>query len=132
MPCTERMSLFICVVFTSICIVLTYRSFTEIRSRRLFPEAPRRSSLPDHLHFRAGKYRCIVVVRRKRRAAVVVNSDGFVNLVTVDVQEYAKTHFEKSVKKTLSIPAWLNAAALEKNINFSQVLQEALLQKIKL
>ena len=43
----------------------------------------------------------------------------------------AKTHFEKSVKKTLSIPAWLNAAALEKNINFSQVLQEALLQKIK-
>ena len=59
-------------------------------------------------------------------------SEGFVNLGTVDVQEYAKTHFEKSVKKTLSIPAWLNAAALEKNINFSQVLQEALQQKINL
>lgn len=58
-------------------------------------------------------------------------AEGFVNLVTVDVKEYAKNHFEKSVKKTLSIPAWLNAAALEKNINFSQVLQEALLKKIK-
>lgn len=50
----------------------------------------------------------------------------FVNLVTVDVAEYAKSHFEKSVKKTLTIPAWLNAAALEKGVNFSQTLQEAL------
>ena len=44
----------------------------------------------------------------------------------VDVEEYAKTHFEKAVKKTLTIPAWLNTAALEQNINFSQVLQDAL------
>ncbi len=52
--------------------------------------------------------------------------EAFVNMVTVDVTEYAKTHFERSVKKTLTIPAWLNDAALERNINFSQVLQEAL------
>jgi len=32
----------------------------------------------------------------------------------------------QSVKKTLTIPAWLNAAAEEANINFSQVLQNAL------
>ncbi len=56
--------------------------------------------------------------------------EAFVNLVTVDVAEYAKVHFEKSVKKTLTIPAWLNAAALEQNINFSQVLQEALKAKL--
>lgn len=55
---------------------------------------------------------------------------AFVNIVTVDVAEYAKLHFEKSVKKTLSIPAWLNNAALEQNINFSKVLQEALLLKL--
>lgn len=53
-------------------------------------------------------------------------SEAFVNIVTVDVKEYAKLHFEKSVKKTLTIPAWLNNEALEHNINFSQVLQEAL------
>lgn len=52
--------------------------------------------------------------------------EAFVNIVTVDVAEYAKAHFEKSVKKTLTIPAWLNKAALEQNINFSQVLQDAL------
>ena len=34
--------------------------------------------------------------------------NAFVNIVTVDVAEYAKVHFEKSVKKTLTIPAWLN------------------------
>lgn len=57
--------------------------------------------------------------------------ESFVNMVTVDVKEYAKIHFEKPVKKTLSIPAWLNVATMERNINFSRVLQEALLLKIK-
>lgn len=55
----------------------------------------------------------------------------FVNMVSVDVTAYAKEYFEKSVKKTLSIPAWLNKAAIEQGINFSQVLQEALLTKLQ-
>ncbi len=54
-----------------------------------------------------------------------------VNLVTVDVEEYAKSHFNKSVKKTLSIPEWLNREATNKKINFSQVLQEALISKLR-
>lgn len=57
--------------------------------------------------------------------------DTFVNLVSVDVQAYAKAHFERSVKKTLTIPEWLNNAALEKGINFSQVLQDALKQRLQ-
>ncbi len=57
--------------------------------------------------------------------------EAFVNMVSVDVAAYAKQHFEKSVRKTLTIPAWLNAAALEMDINFSQVLQEALLAKVR-
>jgi len=56
----------------------------------------------------------------------------FVNIVSVDVASYAKEHFEKSVKKTLTIPAWLNNAALEKGINFSQVLQDALKAQLHL
>lgn len=55
----------------------------------------------------------------------------FLSMVAVDVDEYAREHFEKTVRKTLSIPAWLNKAALEKHINFSQTLKEALLAKIK-
>ncbi len=57
--------------------------------------------------------------------------EAFVNLVSVDVEAYAKEHFDKSVRKTLTIPAWLNTAALEMDINFSQVLQEALLAKVQ-
>lgn len=61
-----------------------------------------------------------------------IREGSFVNMVTVDVAEYARTHFNKSVKKTLSIPAWLNAAALEQGINFSQVLQDALKSQLHL
>ncbi len=35
-----------------------------------------------------------------------------------------------SVKKTLTIPAWLNAAAEEHKVNFSQTLQEALKDRL--
>lgn len=58
--------------------------------------------------------------------------EAFVNMVSVDVEAYARENFEKSVKKTLSIPAWLNKLALEQGINFSQTLQEALLAKVQI
>ena len=61
----------------------------------------------------------------------VTSDEAFVNIVTVDVAEYAKSHFTKSVRKNLTIPSWLNDAAIKQNINFSQVLQEALLSKIQ-
>lgn len=38
----------------------------------------------------------------------------------------------KSVKKTLTIPAWLNKRALEANINFSSLLQDALVKELKI
>lgn len=62
----------------------------------------------------------------------IASKEYFVSMITVDVKEYAKIHFEKSVKKTLTIPAWLNKAAVENNINFSKVLQEALKHQLGL
>ena len=38
----------------------------------------------------------------------------------------------KSVKKTLTIPAWLNKRALDANINFSNLLQDALVKELKI
>lgn len=38
----------------------------------------------------------------------------------------------RTVKKTLTIPSWLNELALERNINFSQTLQEALMKELGL
>lgn len=56
----------------------------------------------------------------------------FVTTVSVDADAYAKQHFQCAVKKTLTIPAWLNKLALEQNLNFSKVLQEALKEKLHL
>lgn len=37
----------------------------------------------------------------------------------------------RSVNRTVTLPAWLNASAMERKINFSQVLQNALLEMIQ-
>lgn len=50
--------------------------------------------------------------------------------VECDSLAYGKKFNNKSVKKTLSIPEWLNDAAIAKNINFSNVLQEALISRV--
>ncbi len=55
-------------------------------------------------------------------------NDGFVNLFALDMDASAEKYGEKSVRKNLTIPAWLNTFAEKNNINFSQVLQEALLR----
>lgn len=56
---------------------------------------------------------------------------GFVSLILLDLDKYMKENVSKrAVKKTLTIPAWLNEKAEKIGINFSQVLQEALLKKI--
>ena len=52
---------------------------------------------------------------------------GFVNLLMLDMDAYAEKYGEKAVRKNLTIPAWLNTFAEANNINFSKVLQDALL-----
>jgi hypothetical protein len=46
--------------------------------------------------------------------------------------KYRKVLNNASVKKTLSIPSWLNDAAIASGINFSQVLQDALKTQLHL
>ncbi len=57
---------------------------------------------------------------------------GLVMIVSYDSIEYGKKYKNKAIKKTLSIPQWLNDIAVKNNINFSSVLQEALIDKLKL
>ena len=65
-------------------------------------------------------------------AAIKLKKGEFVNQIACDTLEYQKMNNNKAVKKTLSIPEWLNEAALAAGINFSQVLQDALKEKIGL
>ena len=57
---------------------------------------------------------------------IVVESNERVVLVDVFMPSIRMANVNKSVNRTVTLPAWLNAAALENNINFSQVLQDAL------
>ena len=59
-------------------------------------------------------------------------TEGHVNYVSLDINEYAKRYSTKSVKKTLTIPEWLNTLAEKENINFSQELQFALKNRLGL
>lgn len=54
-----------------------------------------------------------------------------VMLVEFDSLKYAQMYKTKAIKKTLTIPEWLNEEAMNKGINFSQVLQEALINKLQ-
>lgn len=62
---------------------------------------------------------------------ITLSSGEFINFIVCDTLEYRKMYNNKAVKKTLTIPEWLNEAATAMDLNFSQVLQEALLSKIQ-
>lgn len=57
---------------------------------------------------------------------------SFKNYISIDLAEYVKKSSTKTVKKTLSIPSYLNEAGIENNINFSLLLQDALKKKLNL
>lgn len=52
------------------------------------------------------------------------SKSDFVNLISVDVEEYAKTHFNRAVKKTLTIPEWLNEEAISKKSIFQKFFKK--------
>lgn len=54
----------------------------------------------------------------------------FVVVVEFTPEEYLKSRSTKAVKKTLSIPAWLNSMAEAQQLNFSAVLQSALVERL--
>lgn len=57
-------------------------------------------------------------------------SDGLLTLVDVDFTSYRRQLENRSVKKNCTIPYWLNVKAEAMHLNFSKVLQEALLEKV--
>ena len=62
---------------------------------------------------------------------ITLEPDSFLVVIEFDMLAYKKRTSSRAVKKTLSIPEWLNEAAIAMDLNFSQILQEALLAKIQ-
>ena len=65
-------------------------------------------------------------------ATLTVSAPQFTNYIAADTDEYRKKYDNRAIKKTLSIPSWLNTQAEQAGVNFSQVLQEALKEKLQI
>ena len=63
--------------------------------------------------------------------AFTVNGEEFATYISCDTTVYRRLMNNAAVKKTLSNPSWLNDSTMAAGLNFSQVLQKALLSKIQ-
>lgn len=61
---------------------------------------------------------------------LVLEKDQFALMVPFDKLTYDKKYNAKAVKKTLSVPKWLDTLATEHNVNFSNILQNALMHEL--
>jgi len=59
-------------------------------------------------------------------------SDDITALVDIDFEAYRIKHDNRSIRKNLTIPAWLNDLAEKQNVNFSQILQQGLKQHLNI
>lgn len=73
-----------------------------------------------------------VIPKASKPEDIPVANGGFINLIDIDTDEYRRENDNRAVKKTLSIPNWLNAKAEKAGINFSQTLQKALKNELGL
>lgn len=63
---------------------------------------------------------------------IKLNQGEKITLIDVYMPSLRKANVNKSVNRTVTLPAWLNAKALEYNINFSQLLQDAIKKELHL
>lgn len=69
-------------------------------------------------------------IKAKNNSEIFDYSMGFLTMVDVDFVEYRRKNDNKVVKKNCTIPHWLNYEAEKANVNFSKILQEALIEKL--
>ena len=55
-------------------------------------------------------------------ASITLNTNEFVNFIACDTMVYRKMYHSKAVKKTLTIPEWLNEAAIAMELGCDGVL----------
>ena len=58
------------------------------------------------------------------------DGEGYVSFVDIDFTEYRRRVDNKTVRRNVTLPNWLNQEAEKAHINVSRVLQEALMLKL--
>ena len=70
------------------------------------------------------------IPKASRPQDINIADEQFTSVIVVDTESYRRIYDNRSVKKTLTIPAWLNDRAEKEGINFSHLLQRALKEKL--
>ena len=63
---------------------------------------------------------------------IKLNANQFISIIDIDLLAFRKKYSNIAVKKTLTIPTWLNTLAEKHDINFFQLLQKALKEELKI
>ncbi|MDX8337362.1 type II toxin-antitoxin system HicB family antitoxin [Candidatus Cetobacterium colombiensis] len=63
---------------------------------------------------------------------IKLENNEYVVMIEADMVSYRKKYYSQPVKKTLTIPKWLNDLGVQKKVNFSKLLQESLKKELDL
>lgn len=63
---------------------------------------------------------------------IKLNKGEHIVMIQADMLEFRKKYDNKLIKKTLTLPKWLNDLGVEKKVNFSKILQEALKERLQI
>ena len=74
----------------------------------------------------------IVIPTPSESKTIQALPDDIITLIAADTNEYRRFNENRVIKKTLTLPSWLNAKAEAANINFSHTLQRALKEDLKI
>ena len=80
---------------------------------------------------------CIGAIQKRREAIPAATpleavdfEKGFVSLIDLDMTEYKRKTEKRAVKRTVSLPLWLDTMAQDAGLNFSQTIQDALKERL--
>lgn len=73
-----------------------------------------------------------IIPKPSEQQSFTLKYGQIISLVSADTMEYRKLYDSKAIKKTLTIPTWLNTLAEKNNVNFSAILQKALKEELNI
>lgn len=96
------------------------------------------TDLADAIEMARDVIKLTILEREERKIAILapntvsfdVSDGALVSYIDVNMRGYREKYGSRSVKKNCTIPQWLCVMAEEQNVNFSKVLQEALILKL--
>jgi len=59
----------------------------------------------------------------------IADDKSFINMLVLDMDSYSKKYSSKCIRKNVTLPKWVNTLAEKNNVNFSQLLQNTIVEK---